>query len=62
VEYAFPVGKLPAGGYRITVEVWDDTDLVVKDEKHLLKERVSWRVKVTPPSKPEAAAPPSPKR
>lgn len=60
--YAFPVGKLPAGGYLITAEVWDDTAWVVKDEKHLLKERVSWRVKVVPPLKPEAAAPPSPKR
>jgi hypothetical protein len=61
-EYAFPLGKLPAGGYVITAEVWDDTDWVVKDEKHLLKERVSWRVKVAPPDKPEAGAPPSPKR
>jgi len=61
-EYAFPVGKLPAGGYVITAEVFDDTDWVVKDEKHLLKERVSWRVKVAPPEKPQAAAPPSPKR
>jgi hypothetical protein len=61
-EYPFPVGKLPAGGYVITAEVWDDSEWVVKDEKHLLKERVSWRVKVTPPAKPEAAAPPSPKR
>jgi hypothetical protein len=57
-EYAFPVGKLPAGGYLITAEVWDETDWVVKDEKHLLRERVSWRVKVAPPAKPEAAAPP----
>ena len=61
-EYAFPLGKLPAGGYVITAEVWDDTDWVVKDEKHLLKERVSWRVKIAPPDKPEAGAPPSPKR
>jgi len=61
-EYAFPVGKLPAGGYVITAEVWDDTDIVVKDEKHLLTERVSWRVKVAPPSKPEDTAPSSPKR
>jgi len=57
-EYAFPLGKLPAGGYVITAEVWDDTDLVVQDEKHLLKERVSWRVRIAPP----AAAPNSPKR
>jgi hypothetical protein len=57
-EYAFPVGKLPAGGYVITAEVWDDTDYVVKDEKHLLRERVSWRVKVAL----TAAAPPPAKR
>jgi hypothetical protein len=57
-EYAFPVGKLPAGGYVITAEVWDDTEMVVKDEKHLLMERVSWRVQVALPSKPAAAAPP----
>jgi hypothetical protein len=57
-EYAFPVGKLPAGGYLITVEISDDTEWVVKDEKHLLKERVSWRVKVAPPEKPAPAAPP----
>ena len=61
-EYAFPVGKLPAGGYVITAEVWDDTDYVVKDEKHLLKERVSWRVQVVLPAKPEGPAPSSPKR
>jgi len=58
-EFAFPLGKLPAGGYLITAEVRDDTDMVVKDEKHLLKERVSWTVKVSPPEKPEAPAPPS---
>ena len=61
-EHAFPVGKLPAGGYLVTAEVRDDTDWVVKDEKHLLAERVSWRVKVALPAKPEAAAPPSPSR
>lgn len=61
-EYAFPVGKLPAGGYVITAEVSDDTDYVVKDEKHLLKERVSWRVRVVPPAQPEGSAPSSPKR
>jgi len=61
-EFAFPLDKLPAGGYLITAEVWDDTDMVVKDEKHLLKERVSWTVKVSPPEKPEAPAPPSPAR
>jgi hypothetical protein len=34
----------------------------VKDEKHLLKERVSWRVQVVLPAKPEGPAPSSPKR
>jgi hypothetical protein len=58
-EYAFPIGKLPAGAYVITAEVWDDTDMVIKDERHLLKERISWTVKVAPPEKPD---PPSTKR
>jgi len=44
----FPLGKLPAGGYVITAEVHDPTPWVVKDSKHLLRERVSWRVKVAP--------------
>ncbi len=61
-EYAFPIGKLPTGGYVITAEVWDDTEWVVKDDRHLLKERVSWQVRIAPPAKPEAAAPPPPKR
>jgi hypothetical protein len=59
-EHAFPLGKLAAGAYVITAEVSDSTDLVVKDEKHLLKERVSWTVKVAPPAKPVPA--PSPER
>jgi len=48
--HVFPVGKLPAGRYLITAEVRDETRWVVKDEKHLLEERVSWRVAVSAPA------------
>jgi len=48
-RHVFPLGKLPAGRYVITAEVRDPTDWVVKDEKHLLKERVTWTVSIAPP-------------
>ncbi|MFQ5843384.1 MAG: hypothetical protein ACE5JG_00175 [Planctomycetota bacterium] len=52
-RHVFPVGKLPPGVYEITVEVRDETPYVIKDPKHLLRERLSWRVRVSP--KPKAA-------
>jgi hypothetical protein len=45
-RFAFEVGKLPPGRYTVTVEVSDPTKWVVKDEKHLLKERMTWTVTV----------------
>lgn len=45
---SFPLEKLPVGTWRITCQVEDRTKLVLKDEKHLLKERVSWIVTVKP--------------
>ncbi|MHC4550039.1 MAG: M64 family metallopeptidase [Planctomycetota bacterium] len=57
--HVFPLGKLAAGSYRITVEVRDETRWVVKDDKHLLKERATWRVVVQPKARP---APPAPKK
>ena len=47
-RHVFPVGKLPAGRYVVTAEVRDPTDWVIKDARHLLKERVSWIVSVAP--------------
>jgi hypothetical protein len=56
-RHVFPVGKLDPGSYNITVEVRDETRWVVKDEKHLLKERASWRVIVAPKMQPSAPPP-----
>ena len=51
----FNLGKLGPGNWEITCRVRDRTRWVIKDEKHLLEERVTWRVKII--AKPEAAAP-----
>ncbi|MHC4940502.1 MAG: M64 family metallopeptidase [Planctomycetota bacterium] len=48
----FPLAKLAVGTWRVTCQVEDRTKWVIKDDKHLLKERVSWIVTV----KPEAQA------
>jgi len=45
-RHVFPVGELPPGQYWITVEVRDETKMVIKDEKHLLKARATWQVNV----------------
>lgn len=45
-RFGFRAGKLPPGRYTVTVEVSDPTKWVIKDEKHLLKERMSWTVTV----------------
>ena len=50
----FPLAKLGVGSWRITCQVEDPTKWVIKDDKHLLKERVSWIVTVKP--KVQAAA------
>ncbi len=47
----FPFGLLPPGLYTVTVEVRDPTKWVLKDKKHLLKERASWDVAVRPKGK-----------
>jgi len=44
----FPLSKLGVGTWRITCQVEDDTRWVLKDEKYLLKERVTWNVTVRP--------------
>ena len=51
----FPMSKLSPGNWKITCQVEDQTRWVIKDEKHLLKERVTWVIKVN--ALPEAAAP-----
>ena len=55
-RHVFPVGELAPGHYRITVEVRHETKWVIKDDRHLLKERATWRVFVDPKMQP--AAPP----
>lgn len=47
VRHAFPPGALAPGRYLVTAEVRDGTEWVLKDERHLLVERVSWTVAVT---------------
>jgi len=54
--HVFPVGKLSPGRYRVTVEVRDETKWVIKDDRHLLKERATWRVIVE--DEPKPAPPP----
>ena len=44
----FPLSKLGVGAWRITCQVQDSTPWVLQDKKHLLKERVTWRVIVKP--------------
>ncbi|MHC4934485.1 MAG: M64 family metallopeptidase, partial [Planctomycetota bacterium] len=46
--HVFPLGKLTPGRYWITAEVRDTTKWVLKDPKHLLEERVTWTVTVSP--------------
>jgi hypothetical protein len=46
-RHLFPVGKLDPGHYRVIAEVKDPTRWVLKDTRHLLEERVIWRVTVT---------------
>ena len=48
-----PLSKLRPGTYRITCQVADTTRWVLRDEKHLLKERVEWIVTVKPKPKPK---------
>jgi IgA Peptidase M64 len=50
VECIFPVGRLKPGVYRVTAHVADRNPFVLLDPKHLLEERKTWTVKVTPPS------------
>ncbi len=45
---AFPIGHLKPGRYRVTVVVQDPSPWVLKDDKHLLEERLSWMVRVLP--------------
>jgi len=49
----FPLSKLGVGSWRITCQISDPTPWVIKDEKSLLKERVTWIVNVMPTVKPE---------
>ena len=51
----FNLAKLGPGNWEITCRVRDKTKWVLNDPKHLLEERVTWRVKIT--RKPEAAVP-----
>jgi hypothetical protein len=48
-RHYFPVGELAPGRYTVTAEVRDETDLVVKDDRHLLVERAVWSVDIGPP-------------
>ncbi|MDH3591217.1 MAG: M64 family metallopeptidase, partial [Planctomycetota bacterium] len=50
-RFRFDVSKLPIGRYTVTVEVKDPTKWVLKDPRHLLKERMSWTVSVAPKPK-----------
>ena len=43
------MGKLEPGHYRVIAEVKDPTRWVLKDRRHLLEERVIWRVTVAAP-------------
>ncbi len=48
VRHAFPVGRLAPGRWRVTAVAKDPTPWVLRDEQHLLEERVTWWVTVTP--------------
>jgi len=47
-KHLFPLAKLGPGHWRITCQVEDTTRWVIKDPKHLLKERVTWTIHVKP--------------
>ena len=53
-KHTFSLQDLGPGNWRVTCEVKDETKWVLKDPKHLLKERVTWTVKVAP--KPDGSA------
>jgi hypothetical protein len=46
--HLFPVGSLDPGRYAVTVRVKDTTPWVLLDPDHLLEERMTWTVIVTP--------------
>lgn len=48
VRHELPVGELPPGRYKVTVTVRDPCAWVLKDEKHLLEDRETWWVTVSP--------------
>jgi hypothetical protein len=50
VENVLPIGRFKPGVYRVTVTVADRNPFVFLDEKHLLEERKTWFVRVTPPT------------
>jgi len=50
----FPLAKLGVGTWRITCEVSDPTPWVLRDGKHLLKERVTWNVTIRPQAQASA--------
>lgn len=41
-RHVFEVSKLPPGRYVVTARVWDPTEWVLKDDRHLLEERASF--------------------
>jgi len=47
-RWTFPLDRLDPGTYRITARVADPIEWVLKDEQHLLEERRTWTVSVTP--------------
>jgi len=51
----FNLAKLGPGNWEITCRVRDKTKWVIKDERHLLEERLPWRVTIN--AKPAAAVP-----
>jgi IgA Peptidase M64 len=52
IKFVFPTGKLGRGRYVITCRVWDPCEWVLKDPQHLLEERETFWVTVSPaPSK-----------
>jgi hypothetical protein len=48
LRHRFALGELPPGRYRITAQVKDDCEWVLKDERKLLEERETWWVTVSP--------------
>jgi hypothetical protein len=45
-RFVFPAGKLPPGRWVVTCRVWDPTEFVLKDTKHLLEERETYWITV----------------